>query len=117
MEVVKPFVAIIEDYDGNKIVARVFAESKEEAQNKLIKEYPRCYVETISMEEYNARKEISKQEVINRTREYDEMKKKCDKLKHLLRMALPFIRSYTTLYSSTHYDMTLIEEIEKEIHN
>ena len=113
----KPFVGTIEGYDGNKTVARVFAESKEEAQNKLMKLYPRCYIETISMKEYRAKKEISKQEVINRAREYDEMKKKCDKLKHLLRLALPFVRSSTTLYGSTHYDTTLIEEIEKEIHD
>lgn len=40
----KAFVCIVEDYDGNKKFCRVFANTAVQAREKLIKQFPKCYV-------------------------------------------------------------------------
>ena len=44
MENIKAFVCIVEDYDGNKNNCRVFANNAEEARQKLMEEFPDCFV-------------------------------------------------------------------------
>lgn len=55
----KEFICIIEMYDGKKQPWSVFADTKEEARKKLIRQFPQCYVsegyvsEVMTTEEYN----------------------------------------------------------------
>lgn len=54
----KPFVCTVEEYSGNKTDCRVFAETAEQAREKLIKQFPKCYVSpAIPMKEYNSAEE------------------------------------------------------------
>ena len=53
MENIKAFVCIIEDYNGNKKNCRVFANNAEEARQKLMKEFPNCFVHpAITLKEF-----------------------------------------------------------------
>ena len=53
METIKAFVCIVEDYDGNKNNCRVFANNAEEARQKLIREFPDCFVHpAITLKEF-----------------------------------------------------------------
>ena len=53
METIKVFVCIVEDYDGNKNNCRVFANNAEEARQKLMKEFPDCFVHpAITLKEF-----------------------------------------------------------------
>jgi len=53
MENIKAFVCIVEDYNGNKNNCRVFANNAEEARQKLIKEFPDCFVHpAITLKEF-----------------------------------------------------------------
>ena len=52
----KPFVCVVEDYDGNKKNVRVFANTAVQAREKLIQKYPKCYVSpAMTMKEYAER--------------------------------------------------------------
>lgn len=53
----KAFICMVEMYDGKKIPWRIFAESKEEARKKLIRQFPQCYVsEAMTIKEYDIEK-------------------------------------------------------------
>ena len=53
----KAFICMIEMYDGKKQPWRIFAESKEEARKKLIRQFPQCYVsEAMTTKEYDIEK-------------------------------------------------------------
>ena len=55
----KAFISLAEMYDGQKYPMRVFADTKEEARNKLIKQFPQCYVsEAMTTEEYGIEKKF-----------------------------------------------------------
>ncbi len=50
----KAFVCTVEDYNGNKKDCRAFAETAVQAREKLIKQFPNCYVSpAISLKEYS----------------------------------------------------------------
>lgn len=50
----KPFVCTVEEYDGKKTDCRVFADTAERAREKLIEQFPKCYVSpAVTMKEYN----------------------------------------------------------------
>lgn len=53
----KAFISLAEMYDGQKYPMRVFADTKEEARNKLIKQFPQCYIsEAMTTKEYDIEK-------------------------------------------------------------
>lgn len=50
----KEFICMIEMYDGKKQPWSVFADTKEEARKKLIRQFPQCYVsKAMTTEEYS----------------------------------------------------------------
>lgn len=50
----KPFVCTVEEYGGKKTDCRVFADTAEGAREKLIEQFPKCYVSpAMTMKEYN----------------------------------------------------------------
>lgn len=50
----KPFVCTVEEYSGKKTDCRVFADTAERAREKLIEQFPKCYVSpAVTLKEYN----------------------------------------------------------------
>lgn len=50
---IKGFVCIVEEYNGNKKPCRVFADTAVQAREKLIKQFPKCYVSpAVTLKEY-----------------------------------------------------------------
>lgn len=71
----KAFICVVEMYDGKKQPMRVFAESREEARKKLIKQFPRCYIsEAMTTKEYDIEKNSrnSKDDDIKMTNEVEQ---------------------------------------------
>lgn len=53
----KAFICLAEMYDGQKHPMRVFADTKEEARNRLIKQFPKFYIgEAMTVKEYKENK-------------------------------------------------------------
>ena len=69
------FICIIEKYNGSKMPARTFAESKEEARKRLIEQFPKCYVsEALTMKEYEVTKKcIDNSKYIDYTIDIDKL--------------------------------------------
>ena len=53
----KAYVCVVEDYEGNKKNCRAFASSAVKARERLIKDFPDCYVSpAISLKEFTKSK-------------------------------------------------------------
>lgn len=52
--IIKPFVCIVESFDGKKTPCRVFADTPKHAREQLIKQFPRCYISpAIPLRDFN----------------------------------------------------------------
>lgn len=57
----KAFICMAEMYDGKIQPMRVFADTKEEARNKLVKQFPKLYIgEAMTVKEYRENGMIKK---------------------------------------------------------